>query len=258
MRLFQLARKLNVKQESIVAVLSENGIEIEIKSNTKLEDDHVVMVMKHFIPAEPLSNEGDTVQETVDEEPTTIEDNKIEVAEEEPTVPIEPALSQDDGESAPREEDSQTEVIRVKKIKLSGPKVVGKIELPEPKPKPDQPEKDEQVEKKEKSRYQQRDHRRGKRPSRRRESLEQKRKREEQEKARLKKEREKLQKQKRTEYYKKNIQAAPEERKPKGKKKKTVTKAQIIETPAKHRKLETHTNPLKRFWAWLNGEYDRY
>ena len=258
MRLFQLARKLNVKQESIVAVLAENGIEIENKSNTKLEEDHVEMVMEHFTPADPTSNEEDTVQESVDEEPTIIEENKVEVSEEEPTVPIERALPQDDDESEPHEEDSETEVIRVKKIKLSGPKVVGKIELPEPKPKPDQPEKDEQTEKKEKSRYQQRDRRRGKRPSRRRESLEQKRKREEREKARLKKEQEKLKKQKRTEYYKKNVQATPEERKPKFKKKKTVNKAQIIETPAQHRKVETHKNPLKRFWAWLNGEYDRY
>jgi hypothetical protein len=126
MRLAQLARKLALRPSEIVDFLAKNQIQIEEGSNTRLEDSQVVLIMGKFAPEstvediEAVSLEKDEplpVKEEIQEEEATAvsaDENDIEMA----TVRIEPS-----------------EVIKAPKIELSGLKVLGKIDLPEPKKK---------------------------------------------------------------------------------------------------------------------------
>jgi hypothetical protein len=137
MRLGQLARKLALRPAEIVDYLAENNIRIAEGTNTRLENDQVNLIMKRFVPGwiespEQLSESEDegVLAETV--EPLDATD------------PITDAQSLAVDE--PVKEDQQAaegiEVIRAPKVELSGLKVVGKIDLPEPKKK-EEPPKDE-------------------------------------------------------------------------------------------------------------------
>ena len=130
MRLAQLARKLSLRPDQIIEFLAKQNIQIEDGSNTRLEDNHVELIVKKFAPAgfeltqelrvEEMNTE--TLPPLVVEAPE-IEKPKMEVVEHtEPTQETE--ASQD-----------KTEVIKAPKIELSGLKVLGKIDLPEPKKK---------------------------------------------------------------------------------------------------------------------------
>lgn len=111
MRLGQLARKLSLRPAQIVEFLAKNDVQIDENSNYRLEDRHAEMIARHFAP--------ESVQEIITEAdeilPEEIQASKPEVFED---------------QSA-----EETEVIRVQKIELSGLKVLGKIDLPEPKKK---------------------------------------------------------------------------------------------------------------------------
>lgn len=120
MRLGQLARKLSIRQSEIVDFLQHQNIQIEDGSNTRLEDSYVVLIMKQYAPA----REEEVIAELANEKQT---EERIEaVKEEDQPMPVLPELN-----------DEKPEVIRVPKIELSGLKVVGKIELPEPRKKED-------------------------------------------------------------------------------------------------------------------------
>ncbi|MEM9859213.1 MAG: hypothetical protein AAF843_17775 [Bacteroidota bacterium] len=141
------------------------------------------------------------------------------------------------------------EVIRVKKVKLDGPKVVGKIDLPEVpvKAKPEPKEKEDRPKRKE--RYSRR------KSSRKEPTPEQLRQREKREKERKRKEEENKKKKNRARFYKENVQPKPDiVSKPK---KKKVAVQNYDSTPPK-KDTKKHSNPVKRLWAWLNGEYDKY
>lgn len=106
MRLGQLARKLNVKQTDISSFLEkESGITIEITPNLKLEDDLVDLITQHYTP-------------------------KIEEKEED--VKIVPVAEKPAKEESPIENKVEPEpVIDVPQPKVTGPKIIGKIDLPE-------------------------------------------------------------------------------------------------------------------------------
>lgn len=129
MRLGQLARKLALRPAEIVGFLAKNSIQIEEGSNTKIEDDHVSLIMTHFAPermaemtAELAAEKNPSVQDVeVRPEPIKdiiIEDTKSHIIDL-PFVYPEPVV----------------ELIKAPKVELSGLKVLGKIELPEPKKK---------------------------------------------------------------------------------------------------------------------------
>ena len=125
MRLGQLARKLSLRPAQIVEFLSQHNIQIEDNSNTRIEDQHTELVVNHFAPG--------TFQQvaTLADEPEEVAavENDIPVTEAGPTeIPVQ-------NENSEPKVDAETEVIRVQKIELSGLKVLGKIELPEPKKK---------------------------------------------------------------------------------------------------------------------------
>jgi len=134
MRLGQLARKLEIRPAEIVQFLSGNNIIIEDGSNTRMEDDHTALVIRHFNPS--LLIEAEEISETSKPE-ESVEPIQIEPTQE---TPVESRIEENVvSESFPviAEETpiDTVEVIKASKAELPGLKVLGKIELPEPKKK---------------------------------------------------------------------------------------------------------------------------
>ncbi|MBL7858623.1 MAG: hypothetical protein JNM57_13115 [Cyclobacteriaceae bacterium] len=134
MRLGQLARKISIRQAEIVQFLASHNIQIEDGSNTRVENDHVTLVVKHYAPSllitEPVA---ESVQETYPQ--ANIENT---VAEEDQPETVDADDNTNTRESNEAEEVSSIEipeVIKAPKVELPGLKVIGKIELPEPKKK---------------------------------------------------------------------------------------------------------------------------
>lgn len=135
MRLAQLARKVSVKSTAIVDFLAAQAVVIEDNPNTKIEEEHVRLVLTHFAPA--LLEAEITALATVQEEvPTIVEaEPRQEVVQED--VPL--MTTEESVVEVPAAPITVTEelpdIIRAPKIELSGLKVLGKIELPEKKKK---------------------------------------------------------------------------------------------------------------------------
>jgi len=126
MRLGQLARKLNVRTAEITEFLAQHNMLIDEGSNVRLQEDQVVLIVKHFDAANAAffltEKEVSEVQIEPKEEPKeTVEDAPARVLIEPTTI------SEVDPE--------KPEVIRAPKVELSGLKVLGKIDLPEKKKK---------------------------------------------------------------------------------------------------------------------------
>jgi hypothetical protein len=132
MRLGQLARKLALRPTDIVDYLAENNIRIADGTNTRMEKEQVNLVMKRFVPGwveSPMAEEHTAEEQTAEEE-IIISEPAVETSVIDEQVDV---LSvSDQQQDAPVE---NNEVIRAAKIELSGLKVVGKIDLPEPKKK---------------------------------------------------------------------------------------------------------------------------
>ncbi len=119
MRLGQLARKLSLRPAQLVEFLAKSNIQIEESSNARLEDSHVELLVRHYAPDSltQITEEIDEVEEVAQME-----------NEQQVIVPVIVEF-----ESTENEPTELPEVIRVPKIELSGLKVLGKIDLPEPK-----------------------------------------------------------------------------------------------------------------------------
>src|ERR1700710_1499412 len=126
MRLAQLARKIDLRPSDVVEFLASHRIHIVDASNTRLEDDQVLLIMNKFAPH--LIQEIPSI-ETLQQEEDTIEPHSDElIASETTSVPvIAPKVQEALSTELPEEE---SEVIKAPKIALSGLKVLGKIELP--------------------------------------------------------------------------------------------------------------------------------
>ena len=135
MRLGQLARKLALRPSDIVEFLAENNIRIPEGANARLENDHVNLIMKRFVPGwtETLEVEAEPEEEVILPEAGL---NSDQLNTEDHTGPTtEPVQEQELTEES-------NEVIRAPKIELSGLKVLGKIDLPEQKKKEDLPKEE--------------------------------------------------------------------------------------------------------------------
>lgn len=108
MRIGQLARQLGISPSDITEFLTGQNIESEGGANARLSDDVLSKVVQHFAPEKPVEE----IQEIIQQEETVVEEE----------APAEP-----------------TEVIRVAKVELQGLKVLGKIDLPEPRKKVEAP-----------------------------------------------------------------------------------------------------------------------
>ena len=136
MRLGQLARKLAVRPSDIVELLAGKAIATEEGTNTKLTDEHVKLIVAQFAP--------DQLASILNTEPTPepIESaqviNEPVLVEEEPVAAVVSEIAPDPSpeiQEGKKEEVEQIEVIKAPKVELSGLKVLGKIELPQPKKK---------------------------------------------------------------------------------------------------------------------------
>lgn len=143
MRLAQLARKLALRPSEITEFLAAKQISVEDSSNAKVTDEHVILVLQHFAP-ELLEEAKSEIAPSVKMEAEEITEVKEELpAPSDITIEEEPASI---GEIA-EEKIEPIEVIKAPKVELPGLKVVGKIDLPEPKKKEEekQPESEEQT-----------------------------------------------------------------------------------------------------------------
>lgn len=130
MRLAQLARKIAVKPSEIVNFLKSHSVSIEDSSNAKISDDHVHLVLKHFAP-ETLAEEAKPIDDGI------IAQHPLELEQKEEDMIERPFIAQATNETMEVgvENNAPIEVIKPVKVELPGLKVVGKIDLPEPKKK---------------------------------------------------------------------------------------------------------------------------
>jgi hypothetical protein len=117
MRLGQLARQLEIKPEKIISFLAkEKDITIKEHPNSKVEDELIETITTHFKPVIDEAEEAVTEKEAaVEEKPKKVKKEKVVVE----TVP----------EEAPKT-DVQEQLETIKST-FTGPKVVGKIDLPD-------------------------------------------------------------------------------------------------------------------------------
>lgn len=136
MRLGQLARKLSLRPSQLVDFLATHQIETAEGSNTRLADEHARMIILNFAPESLEEITSPATEPEVQSEPEPVE----QVVQSDGVVEHEPVTKPEEREATvnqelPAEQQGEPEVIRVQRIELSGLKVLGKIELPEPKKK---------------------------------------------------------------------------------------------------------------------------
>lgn len=172
-RLSKVAREFNVGISTIIDFLAQQGVQIEAKPNTKIEPDVYEVLSKEFGDAKAEKEEANLAGVNLeDRETITIADAKKPGAkriekeeeviiknvgvddvikaksEEKPTVSVVGKIDLDKGKpkekpvaEEPVEEkktpkEPKAETIKAEAEKLTGPNVVGKIELPVEKEKP--------------------------------------------------------------------------------------------------------------------------
>jgi hypothetical protein len=132
MRLGQLARKLSIKPGEVIDFLKQNDVAAESGSNTRLDDEHVKRIVTEFAPqmlgTVLAMEETEEAQQTAPESPVNDQEIVHTEIEESDGTGGEPEVS--DPETNQPE---PIEIIRAPKVELPGLKVVGKIDLPEPK-----------------------------------------------------------------------------------------------------------------------------
>jgi hypothetical protein len=270
MRLGQLARKLELSPTEIISFLSEKNISATEGSNTRLTQDQVIVICAKFDPTDSkqILSAPDKKEEAKSVaaesnllEPQSIIIESIIESANAPTLESEPDLI---SESVSTEESTPEviEVIKAPKVELSGLKILGKIELPQPKKKED-PVESEQVQEenvntenapaipeKKIRRYENRNENRkfsgsknprqtsGKNPialQREREVQEQERKREEELK---------LQKEKRTQHYLQKVKSVPTKRA-------SIIDEEVVEMKADHSVVPKTL--FGKFWKWFRS-----
>lgn len=297
MRIAVLATKINRSVKEIQDYLvSSNNVDYQ-NQNTKLTSEHVEDVLNHFkIDKDEFYSESSETNYSTPEndagknlpdidsehEPEQITNmatdsnsdlpekvnsefddhtespEQVENIEENRELPNEPLQQNREDELDASE---KNEVIRAPKIKLDGPKIVGKIELPEIPRKNIEPEKAEeenidktQAEEKDKpskrpkriKKGRQKNYSKGKKPLSYSEKLE----KEKREAERIRKKELKEAKKRKRQHYEQMIQGKNPQLKTTKKKKKRPAQTRPVEKKVK----KEYSNPITRFWAWLNDE----
>lgn len=194
MRIGQLARRLGVPPTEILGFLGTQNIETEGGANSRIADDIVVKVINQFAPEKLSEIMATPVEEPVVEAPVV---ETPEVVEEIIEAPV--------GEEKQPEAETP-EVIRVAKVELAGLKVLGKIELPEPKKKAEPAAETSLPAETPRKEFRKRDDRREREW---RNPIEQKRQQEQREAEQKKKEKAERLKEKRTNHYYSKVKSVP-------------------------------------------------
>jgi hypothetical protein len=144
MRLGQLGRKLSLRPAEIVEFLASNNILIGNGSNTRIEDAHALLVINHFAPGQENLLKEDDIENEMPEQ-TLVAETAIEApqthSELEPVqnisdeVEVQPEIAKEEESISDFQSSADAGVIKAPKVELPGLKVLGKIELPEPKKK---------------------------------------------------------------------------------------------------------------------------
>lgn len=266
MRVSQLARKLEISPSDLILFYKKNKIGKYNSANNKIEEEDLALALGHFKPEEMVKENGEKLPDTAI--PLEISrdlnsEDKMEMSESsstgKPGKNLKPELSKD--------QEDEIEVIRMPKIKLEGVKVVGKIDLPDPvkkvkdenKAKQNSQEKDaeEISSNKFKREYKNADkgssrQRLNRQNFRKVLSYEEKLKREERRKVQEQQRAKRLKKDLKKQHYLQNVQSTiAQSAKNKRNKKSDLQELEPIKN------LPEYKNPIRKFWAWLNGEYDR-
>lgn len=229
MRLGQLAKQLEEKPSKIIDFINEKkGLELELNLNLKIEEGWEKEVLAHF--------SNDENQEPVDEskvEELPVVEPEEDVKTENPSEEEKPEGPVEITGEVPKAVIENAPLVEREKVVLSGPKVLDKIELPEP-PKPKEKTEEElKAEEERKERRERRNNRKG-RGNRKEnfESYEEKLKRQKarEEKAKKRKEarRKKVEEEKRKAHY---LQQVEKKQQPKPKPKAVKKRKQKEEKP---------------------------
>ena len=295
MRLAQLARKLGVQPEEIVVFLAENGHEFEDQVNGKLNLEQQGLAEAYFsMKAEEqlMMEAAETIEAFPQEAEATNEDQETENStdaikevsfgppahttsqisdSEEETAPLSPQNidSEPNVYKAYQQDESyaQAEWIKTETPQLEGLKVVGKIELPEPKKPKTKPESGDTGEKtadeQKSSQNQKNKGWKGKKTKQRLNPIEYERRKAEKEAGRKKTEAAKKLKHKKKEHYQANVKPkAPSKSKDEAYEEEEIAPLPIVGMSRTKPKagVPTRSKPKKgisKFWVWLNGKYDK-
>lgn len=272
MRLSQLARKLSKTPSEIIQFFEKRGLKQYNNPNSKISPEHIELLYKKY-RSDLLIDHDDRKKSDKNDLSDEIS-HSIEKSEQDKQIPEDqtPTINEKREEKLTvrtvKNDQETVEVIRAPKIKLEGVKVIGKIELPE---KINLPQKEESTEKRiakkvlfssysqpvsqakvklNRSQNQERYNSKNKSHNRDELTYEEKLKREEKKrKKQLEKER-KLQKERKKEHYFRHVQ-------PKTQAEKKVPKRKNSDSKPNPDK-PVYKSPLRKFWAWLNNEYDKY
>lgn len=266
MRLSQLARKLEISPSDLILFFEKNKIGKYNSPNNKIEEEDLPLVLNHFKPEELVEEIGeeasvDLVSPEINQDKNNDENKAL--LESNSTITLDESIKPESSEDP----EDEIEVIRMPKIKLEGVKVVGKIDLPDPVKKLKDENNGKSIDQKKdmegissnkiKNEYKKTDKhspgQKSKRQNFRRVlSYEEKLKREERRKIQEQQRAKKLKKDQKKKHYLKNVQSNIT---PTAKKKKNKKFDDLEIEPIKNR--PEYKNPIKKFWAWLNGEYDQ-
>jgi hypothetical protein len=135
MRIGQLARRLGIPPSDIIGFLTAKGVQVESGANSRLTDDAVSAIIGQFAPGTVLEPVAEPVAQPLEIVTEEVAEEQVVVVSEAPapTEDIQPTVT--------------PEVIRVSKVELQGLKVIGKIDLPQPKKKTEDEPKSEQEQK---------------------------------------------------------------------------------------------------------------
>ncbi len=276
MRLGQLSRKLEVDSSVIVKVLKEHFREVNNHPNIKIQEEELAFLTSHFAPksATPAGTEMPTETPQKTEKPETTEESVQKEDKEKVTEAKKPEYVESlrpkviTLENEFSEKTRSLESFKVEKPELEGLKVVGKIDLPEPKPKtkPEQETTKESSqatgktntidEKGARQRYT--DKKRRPKTRNNRNPVEARKKKAEYLERKKKEQEEKRLKELRKKHYEEKLKNKSSEKAPKKKKKKNVKSVPSQAQPQKPVEAKRTKNPIVRFWKWLNGHYDRF
>lgn len=282
MRLSKLARELSKTPSELVIFFEKRGHKEYTGPNSKISEEHVELLYKKFNPELlEIKNKKDSGPENNNNQKMDDGSSEEIVIETDAILESEPEMINDSPEKDPEpqvnelnegiKQEDEVEVIRAPKIKLEGVKVVGKIDLPEPVKKVQKEEEsiDKKIARKvlfspsrdktkpgshqRKREQDNKDSKNRKNHSQRKPQLsyEEKLRKEEERHRRILEKGKKSIKEGKRKYYAQQIQPIGQQV--------NVKKSKKVErTESRQRVKPVYKNPVRKFIAWLNCEYDRY
>jgi hypothetical protein len=267
MRLSQLARKLEISPSELLEFFKKNNIDHYTSPNNRIrEEDEVFALQNYKIKVvQAKENAVNKRKQDILSAADALEDDGSKPADlDNEMIPdIKENQKDDQGNDV-----NEVEYIRMPKVKLEGVKVVGKIDLPESSKKATEEKETDQIStvkeeevlkpkiKKHPDKGYKRSNYKSKTAQKRKNhelSYKEKLRREEKKRNIEQEKLKKLRKQKKKLHYIRNVQSNVQTVMKK-KKSKAIAEVELKPVAVK----PVYKNPLRRIWAWLNGEFDEH